>query len=160
MGIYILVINCSLFLLFRTSPSPAPQALHVFTIIGLSLTVLVEYLVLKGDISRMNTVFKFYLQVWVLFGIASALGVKIVFESLTECKSRFLTLIWPMCFFILFFCTALYPVLSTRAKILDRFDRTVGATLDGSLYMEKAVYHVEGKALELKWDKYCYGLDL
>jgi uncharacterized membrane protein len=41
--------------------------------IGLALTLMVEILVLnQGDVSRMNTVFKFYLQVWVLFGIAAA----------------------------------------------------------------------------------------
>ena len=39
---------------------------------GLLLTALVEVIVLKGDVGRMNTVFKFYFQVWALWGVASA----------------------------------------------------------------------------------------
>ncbi len=37
---------------------------------GLALTV--EHLVLAGDIARMNTVFKSYLQIWSLWGVAAA----------------------------------------------------------------------------------------
>ena len=43
--------------------------------LGLALTLAVEYIVLKGDIGRMNTVFKFYLQVWIMWGIAGAVAL-------------------------------------------------------------------------------------
>ena len=41
---------------------------------AIGLQVLVECFVLKGDISRMNTVFKFYFQSWVLLGIAGSVS--------------------------------------------------------------------------------------
>lgn len=59
-------------LLFSARPDPLRQFVLCMIGLGLVYTALVEVVVLKGDISRMNTVFKFYLQVWVLWSIASA----------------------------------------------------------------------------------------
>ena len=43
--------------------------------LGVVLTLGVEFVTIKGDIGRMNTVFKFYLQAWFLFGVAAAVGI-------------------------------------------------------------------------------------
>jgi YYY domain-containing protein len=59
-------------LLFERQPNLQRQMLLCMIGLGLALTAVVEVVVLKGDISRMNTVFKFYLQVWVLWAVASA----------------------------------------------------------------------------------------
>ena len=42
------------------------RAVLALLALGLALTLGVEVIVLSGDISRMNTVFKFYMQVWLL----------------------------------------------------------------------------------------------
>jgi uncharacterized membrane protein len=55
-------------LLLRQRPDPRRQFALCLIGLGLALTAMVEIVVPKGDISRMNTVFKFYLQVWVLWG--------------------------------------------------------------------------------------------
>jgi YYY domain-containing protein len=62
----------SALLLFSRRPDPTRQFLLSLIGLGLLLTAMVEVIVLKGDISRMNTVFKFYLQVWVMWAVASA----------------------------------------------------------------------------------------
>ncbi len=59
-------------LLFSARPSPSRQFLLCMIGLGLMFTAMVEIIVLNGDISRMNTVFKFYLQVWVLWAIAAS----------------------------------------------------------------------------------------
>ncbi len=71
-GLALLLTFMSALLLFSRLPSPARQFLLSMIGLGLILTAVVEVLVIKGDISRMNTVFKFYLEVWVLWATASA----------------------------------------------------------------------------------------
>ncbi|HET9906123.1 MAG TPA: DUF2298 domain-containing protein, partial [Anaerolineales bacterium] len=71
-GLILLLTLLTALLLFSARPHPLRQFLLCMIGIGLMYTALVEIVVLRGDISRMNTVFKFYLQVWVLWGIVSA----------------------------------------------------------------------------------------
>jgi YYY domain-containing protein len=54
----------------RDSPALLTAALLAAT--GFALGIFVEFYALQGDIGRMNTVFKFYLQVWVMWGLVSA----------------------------------------------------------------------------------------
>jgi YYY domain-containing protein len=74
-GLVILLTLLSALLLFSSRPNPLRQYLLCMIGLGLILTAMVEIIVLKGDISRMNTVFKFYLQVWVLWAVASAVVI-------------------------------------------------------------------------------------
>jgi len=57
--------------------------------IGLALTLLVEFLYLRDGFGvRMNTLFKFYYQAWVMMGCASAYGVWWLFDRLAKPASR------------------------------------------------------------------------
>ncbi|MGD8814509.1 MAG: DUF2298 domain-containing protein, partial [Anaerolineales bacterium] len=47
----------------------------ILTAVALGLTSIVEIVVLRGDIGRMNTVFKFYLQVWTLFSVSAGAAI-------------------------------------------------------------------------------------
>ncbi len=71
-GLALGLILLTTLLLFSARPNPRRQLVLCMIGLGLTLTAMVEIIVLKGDISRMNTVFKFYLQVWVLWAVASA----------------------------------------------------------------------------------------
>jgi YYY domain-containing protein len=71
-GLALMLAFWAALLLFSARPDARRQLLLCMIGLGLIFTAVVEVVVLKGDISRMNTVFKFYLQVWVLWGIASA----------------------------------------------------------------------------------------
>ena len=44
----------------------------LLVLLGLAMGLGVEVIVIEGDIGRMNTVFKFYLQVWLMWGVAAA----------------------------------------------------------------------------------------
>jgi len=58
--------SLAILLFMSAHPKPHHQFVLALIAIGFMLTAVVEIVVLKGDISRMNTVFKFYFQVWVL----------------------------------------------------------------------------------------------
>ncbi|MGE5378295.1 MAG: DUF2298 domain-containing protein [Bacteroidota bacterium] len=86
-GLALLLALLSALLLFSGRPSPVRQFLLCMVGLGLILTAMVEVIVLKGDISRMNTVFKFYLQVWVLWAVAAAVVIPQIAARLKGSRS-------------------------------------------------------------------------
>jgi uncharacterized membrane protein len=118
---------------------------------GLILTLMVEVIVLRGDIARMNTVFKFYLQVWTMFAVsaASALGWLIV--SFPSWHSRWRN-IWQIVFLFLVAGAALFPFMGGLAKIEDRMAPQTPFTLDGMAFMEYAEYAETWGNMDLSQD--------
>lgn len=142
----------------RTRGSESPQSRRLWqmtlalVVLGLLLTLAVEYLVVADiDVGRTNTLFKTYLQVWVLWGLAAAVSAQVVHEALSR-AGRPLRVAWRSAFVLLFAVTLLYPILATRAKIDHRFDTSVGPTLDGTAFMKRAVHADHGRELPLVHD--------
>jgi len=146
----LLLILGTLLIVLRWRMEPKRRFLWLLFGIGLALSLGVDLVVLKGDIGRMNTVFKFYLQIWVMWSVVAAVSLSYLVELLRQWSEPRRRLWWGV-FALLFVLASLYPVLATRAKINDRFDRQVGPTLDGMAYMKRAVYH-DSVPIELKWD--------
>jgi uncharacterized membrane protein len=118
---------------------------------ALTLTLAAEMVYLPGDIGRMNTVFKLYLQAWVMFALSSGVCVVWVIQSLRYWQPS-LDFVWRAVCFILVTSAALFPVLGTADKIDDRMAIDAPHTLDGMAYMEYATYYDMGLEMDLKED--------
>jgi len=109
--------------------------------VALALTFVVEVVVPKGlDIGRMNTVFKLYMQVWIMLAVTSGVALVWLWQSSRAWAPR-LRQAWRLALGVLLFCAALYPIQATRAKWEDRFaPRDIPPTLNGMAYMQGAQY--------------------
>jgi uncharacterized membrane protein len=155
-GVRVLVVIAPLsllgsLLLLRRDLAMAKRLVLVMALAGLALTLVVEVVRLTGDIGRMNTVFKFYLQVWTLFSIAAAAAFA---WSLVETPrwQPGLAAAWRVAGVLLVSGAALYPLTATPAKIRDRMAAEAPHTLDGMAYMRYAVYHDQGGQIDLAED--------
>ena len=111
----------------------------VLTAAATALTFLVEVVVTVGDISRMNTVFKFYLQVWEMFALAAAAAVVWTSDALPAWRPAWRR-VWVVAVTALVLGAALYPLIASVAKIRDRWSSAAPHTLDGMAYMPFVTY--------------------
>jgi len=92
----------------------------LMALMGLGLTFSVEFIFLKDIFnSRMNTVFKFYYQAWVLLGSASAYGVYWLLSSGQVGRalgSKIARGIWAVGFVVLLAASLAYPALAPYSK--------------------------------------------
>ena len=138
-------------LLFRRNLEPEERLWAFLVLLGLAMSLGVEVIVLQGDIGRMNTVFKFYLQVWLMWGVAAAVALAWLLPRLERWRSG--RGWWLGGLALLLACAALYPPLAASAKVRDRFDPDLGPGLDGWAYMQTAHYFDPNNAqYDLKWD--------
>ena len=122
---------------------------------GFSLVIALDLVRVEGDIERMNSVFKFYMQIWVLLALASAFAVWRLAGTLgfgIGGRSR-IRAAWTIGLSALILACAVYPVLGTRDRLSDRFnDSPPPLTLDGLAYADGAVYRDPKGEVDLSQD--------
>lgn len=123
----------------------------VLTGTGLALTFMVEAVVARGDISRMNTVFKFYLQVWELFAVSAAAALLWTIEAARRWRPAPRRL-WGAGLALLVAGAAMYPLVASMAKIRDRWSSEAPRRLDGTAFMPYVTYHDLGQVVPLDED--------
>ena len=105
---------------------------------ALGLTLVVEIIVLDGDVGRMNTVFKFYLQVWLMLSVACGPAAVWAWQSIRHTKR--LRTVWQAALGVLLFAAFLYPLLATAAKWGIRMNPDAPNTLDGAAFLPHVEY--------------------
>jgi YYY domain-containing protein len=112
----------------ESSPSalgPQPFIL-LLILLGTLLVLLPEFIYLRDQFgTRLNTVFKFYYQAWILWSIAAAFGFAVLLQEL---RARWLAVLrFGMALVLV--AALIYPVLSLLYKT-NYFDPYFGFTLD------------------------------
>ncbi len=152
-------------LLLDTGQHPRKRTLWLWMGTALAITLVVEIVVLKGDIGRMNTVFKPYMQVWTLFSVTAAVTAASLWSALLQSEAtsraekgwRWLTQRLPAVgdvtlaiLTLTLLASALYPLFAIPAKIRDRWVSEAPITLDGMAFLEHATQYENGIALPLE----------
>jgi YYY domain-containing protein len=85
----------------------------ILVLVGLGLPLVVEFVYLRDNFGiRMNTIFKFYFQAWVLLALASAFAIYYVSVNLRLMPA----LMWQAAMVILVAGGMVYPILATLDK--------------------------------------------
>ena len=124
----------------RANRADAPQLAFVSVIIGVSLMLAIGLDVYRvdGDIDRMNSVFKFYLQIWVMLGVAAAYLLWRLWQAGPPGMPAGGKL-WTAALAVLIVGASLYPILGTQDRLARRF-QPLPLTLNGTDYMAESVY--------------------
>lgn len=162
------LVAAGAWILLARDTATVHRFISLIVVAALLLTLMVEVVTLKGDIGRMNTVFKFYLQAWVFFAIASAAGLAIVFNHLwfrdpqldemgqkvggdTSTLQMAKAAWWGLAV-LLIFAGMLYPAFAGWAKMNDRYVSGMPPGLNGLDYMTQATYQENNQTLNLVED--------
>jgi uncharacterized membrane protein len=163
-------LGIGLVLLWRRSHAadPGKQFITALTVTGLAILAGTQLVYLKdflsgGDWYRMNTLFKFFSQVWVLWGVAAALAAPLLWDGLVnnrQPKQRMTgavgSSVWGAIFALLLVASFAYPIYGTPARLDMRMVgwRPPFGTLNALDYMREGSYTWpdEQNRFELKYD--------
>jgi YYY domain-containing protein len=146
---------------------------------GVGVTLLVEVVVLRGDVGRANMVMRYYNQAWIFFSLASGIALAgCLFPALfgrSSLDGRAASgwrVAWAAALTLLVLAATAYPLTAVRMKITDRWPNIQNPPhrLDGMAYMlgeyppgkypagyspageAPAIYDDEGRLLNLAVD--------
>lgn len=117
---------------------------------ALMITLVVELVTVRGDIGRMNTIFKFYLQAWTLLSVCAGAAFVWVLDAVSDWLPRWRNL-WQGGVILLSSFALLFTVTATSDKVTDRINVEAPHTLDAMEFMAHAEYW-DSRTMDLSQD--------
>ncbi len=143
----VLLLALTASILFSPGESGRTRFTCLLIGLGLSLSLASEFLVVAGDVGRMNTVFKLDYQTWALWSLASALAL---YDIATSYKLTFSRNLVVRLTGVLVACGLLYTFGASIARAHDRFT-PLPLTDDGQAYMSRSTWQ-DQRPIPLKPD--------
>jgi uncharacterized membrane protein len=131
-------------LLFRPGLTDMKRLVLFMTGTGLLLTIFVELFTIAGDVGRMNTVYKFGVQSWVLLGFSAAASFGWLLVEVRKWLAGW-RVVWQVCAALLVLASALFLFVGGINKIRDRWVLEAPHTLDSMEFMQYARYSEYGR---------------
>ncbi|MHC1770203.1 MAG: DUF2298 domain-containing protein [Flexilinea sp.] len=123
-----------------SSGNPADIFVSLMLLIGFGLIIVPEFFYLRDFFgTRMNTIFKFYYQVWILMGLASAY----LWNRLNQILEGKKTWLLNGSMMLITICALVYPIFGTISRIESFQQKAISAggfqnlTLDGAEFLER-----------------------
>ena len=141
--------------LMRSRDEDRPFAVVPIALVVMALLIAigVDFVRVEGDIGRMNTFFKYYLEIWVLMSIAAAYMLwQLGAMGFLRRRWGWRSVTWVAVLAVLIGSSLIYTALGSRDRLSDRFV-DLPSSLDGTAYMQNAVHFERDQAIELKWDQ-------
>jgi YYY domain-containing protein len=138
-------------LLLRPNMPDAKRLVLFMVGTALLLTMVVELVVIRGDVGRMNTVFKFYLQAWIMLGLSAAAAFGWLLPEVRKWLLGWRNT-WEVIATILVTSAALFLIIGGMDKVRDRWWPAAPHTLDSMAYMQYADYADFGSTMKLDED--------
>jgi uncharacterized membrane protein len=103
----------------------------LMVLVGAGLTIFPEFMYLRDQFgTRMNTIFKFYFETWILWGLAAAYAAVLIFEQ--KSKNAWILKAGVV---ITLLMSLIYPVFMTAIRT-NNFQNLENWSLDGNRFRE------------------------
>ncbi|GAB4152116.1 MAG: DUF2298 domain-containing protein [Roseiflexaceae bacterium] len=140
-----LILACIPLLFHRRVARPTWFAIWLVAVgfavsLGFELIAIRDHLA-GGDWYRMNTVFKFGLQVWVLFGLAAALAFPAFARGVRRAGLLAEAITWPI-LIILTGLAMLFLAIGIPSRVAYRIEGQKPITLDGLAFLDSSSYYI------------------
>jgi YYY domain-containing protein len=133
------LILASLYYIYKATIKGETEFILLLVLIGAVIALFCEVAFIDDSLSapneRYNTVFKFYLQIWILLGLSSAYAVFMIMRGIKGT----IKVLWLALLFILVFASIIHPVFSTIGWTSGKHTAFWAnrGTLDGLEYIKK-----------------------